>query len=523
VVAFREVDVIEVREVLRAWLAGQGLRTVAQRAGVDRKTARRYVQAAEAAGLVRDGGVGQLSDELIGEVIAQVRPARSGGHGMAWQALEAQQPQIAAWVDQDLTVAKISILLERRGVRVPYRTLHRFCVQRCGSGRATSTVRVVDGEPGVECQLDFARLGLLADPAVGRRRVVHGLIFTAVFSRHMFVWLSFSQTLQAIIAGCEAAWRFFGGVFGVLVPDNTTAIVADADPVNPRFTVGWLDYAQYCGFATDPTRIAHPKDKPRVERAVQYVRGNFFAGERFVDLADAQARAQAWCQQVAGLRLHGTIQARPAEVFAAQEATRLLPLPEPYDVPIFASVKVHRDHHVEVGKALYSVPSTAGLLGARLQARADSRLVKLFHHGQLVKVHLRQQPGGRATDPDDLPAERTGYAMRDLDRLVATAAGHGGSVGIYAQRLLEVPLPWTRMRQVYRLLGLTRRYGAAAVEAACARALEFDVVSVGKIASMLERAAEHQPLPAPAATAATARFARDPAEFTSPDPPAPGS
>jgi hypothetical protein len=216
-----------------------------------------------------------------------------------------------------------------------------------------------------------------------------------------------------------------------------------------------------------------------------------------------------------GLRLHGTIQARPAEVFAACEAARLLPLPEPYDVPIFATVKVHRDHHIEVAKALYSVPSTAGLLGARLQARADSRLVKLFHHGQLVKVHPRQHPGGRATDPDDLPAERTGYAMRDLDRLVATAAGHGGSVGIYAQRLLEVPLPWTRMRQVYRLLGLTRRYGSAAVEAACARALEFDVVSVGKIASMLERAAEHQPLPAPAATA---RFARDPAEFTSPDP-----
>src|SRR5919197_908900 len=108
--------------------------------------------------------------------------------------------------------------------------------------------------------------------------------------------------------------------------------------------------------------------------------------------------------------------------------------------------------------------------------------------------------------------------MRYLDRLVAAAARHGGSVGIYAQRLLEVPLPWTRMRQVYRLLGLVRRYGAAAVEAACARALEWDVVSVGKIASMLERAAEHQPLPAPAATAATARFARDPAEFTSPGP-----
>jgi len=74
---------IEVREVLRAWLAGQGLRTVAQRAGVDRKTARRYVQAAQEAGLARDGGVAQLSDVLLGQVVAQIRPARSGGHGAA--------------------------------------------------------------------------------------------------------------------------------------------------------------------------------------------------------------------------------------------------------------------------------------------------------------------------------------------------------------------------------------------------------------------------------------------------------
>ena len=83
---------------------------------------------------------------------------------------------------------------------------------------------------------------------------------------------------------------FFGGVFKVLIPDNASAIVADADAVNPRFTAGWLDYAQHCGFATDAARVRSPKDKPRVERAVQYVRGNFFAGETFTGLADAQAR-----------------------------------------------------------------------------------------------------------------------------------------------------------------------------------------------------------------------------------------
>jgi transposase len=509
--AFREVAVVEIREVLRAWLSGAGLRQVAAQAGVDRKTARRYVQAAVDAGLARDGGAGQLTDELVGLVAQEVRPARPGGHGQAWELLEGRQPEIEAQVKAGLSVVKIGVLLERRGVVVPYRTLHRFCVERCGFGRTAATVRVADGEPGVECQLDFGYLGMVEDPVTGRRRKVHALIFTACYSRHLFAWLTFTQTLAAVIAGCDAAWEFFGGVFQVLVPDNAPAIVAAADAVNPRFTAGWLDYAQHCGFATDPARVRSPRDKPRVERAVQYVRGNFFAGEAFAGLADAQDRARAWCQDTAGMRVHGTIQARPAEVFAACEAAALLPRPEPYDVPVLARVKVHRDFHVEVGRALYSVPKE--YLGAHLDARADSALVKLFHRGQLVKTHPRQAPGRRVTDPGDLPAEKTAYAMRDVDSLAAAARGHGDAIGVYAGRLLDTDLPWTRMRQVYRLLGLVRRYGPGPVDTACARALDLDVVNVTKIASMLEKATENAPPPPQPAVAGAARFARDPAEY----------
>ena len=155
------------------------------------------------------------------------------------------------------------------------------------------------------------------------------------------------------------------------------------------------------------------------------------------------------------------------------------------------------------------------LLGQRIQARADDELVKLFHRGQLVKTHPRQAPGRRSTDPADLPADKTAYAMRDLHRLISTAAAHGPNVGIYAERLLDHDLPWTKMRQVYRLLGLVKRYGAEPTDTACGRALDLDVVSVAKIASMLERATENTPAPAPRAASgiAPARFARDPGEY----------
>jgi hypothetical protein len=329
----------------------------------------------------------------------------------------------------------------------------------------------------------------------------------------MFVWLSFTQTLADVIAGCEAAWRFYGGVFKVLVPDNMKPVVANADPVNPTFTVGWLDYAQSRGFGTDPARVRSPKDKPRVERVVQYVRGNFFAGETFTDLAGAQRRVEDWCATTAGLRMHGTTAQRPAEHFAAEEHSLLLPLPAtPYDVPVFATPKVAPDRHVEVLRALYSVPGE--LIGQRVQTRADSRLVKIYSRGQLLKTHPRKPRGGRSTDPTDYPTGQAEYALRDVETLKRKAATAGTSIGVYASRLLDVPLPWTSMRSVYRLLGLTRSYGAAAVDAACARALELDVVDVRKIARMLEQATERDPTPAAArVVVAPARFARDNSEY----------
>ena len=121
--------------------------------------------------------------------------------------------------------------------------------------------------------------------------------------------------------------------------------------------------------------------------------------------------------------------------------------------------------------------------------------------------------GQRSTDPADYAVGRADYALRDVASLTRKATAADQSVGIYAARLLDVPLPRTSMRTVYRLLGLVRSYGASTVDAACARAL--DVVDVMKVSRMLEQAREREPLPAPAekVVGGSARFARDPEEF----------
>jgi hypothetical protein len=122
-----------------------------------------------------------------------------------------------------------------------------------------------------------------------------------------------------------------------------------------------------------------------------------------------------------------------------------------------------------------------------------------FYHGLvLIKTHPRVPPGQRSTDPNDFPAEKSAYARRDVAFLEAQATRHGEAIGRYAHALLDVPLPWTRMRRVYALLGLAKRHGAERLEAACATALEVEMLDVHRLKRMLE-------LATPAAPAATAR------------------
>ena len=260
--AFKEVSVVQVKEVLRRWLRGdEGLRRVADGAGVDRKTAQRYVDAAQALGARRDGGEHQLTDQLVAAVVQAVQPGRRSGRGESWAALESHHDFIKDLIDKGVTAVKVGDLLARRGVVVPERTLHRYCAERCRDQSASTTVRLADPEPGREAQTDFGRMGLIYDPASSRRRVVHALILVAVWSRHMFVWLSFTQTTADVIEGFEHAWEFFHGVFPIIIPDNLTPVITKAEPTEPRINDTFLEYSQDRGFLIDAARVRHPKDK----------------------------------------------------------------------------------------------------------------------------------------------------------------------------------------------------------------------------------------------------------------------
>jgi hypothetical protein len=236
--------------------------------------------------------------------------------------------------------------------------------------------------------------------------------------------------------------------------------------------------------------------KPKVESGVRYARERFRKGGHFTDLDDARRQARRWCREIAGQRVHGTTRRLPRVVFEDEERPHLHPYDAvTRDMPFWRQVTVHPDHHVSVQYALYSAPSTTCPPGTRLEARCDRALVKLFRQGELVKVHARQPKGGRSTDPDDYPPERSAYAMRAPDRLVRQAVNLGPNVGQFAERLLAVPFPWAKLRQGQKLLRLAERYTPERLDAACARALGFDLLDVRRLERILVLALEHEGQP----------------------------
>jgi hypothetical protein len=515
--AYREVGMMEVKEVLRLWLGLVPQTQIAQLLGVDRKTVRRYTRLGAEHGLVPGLQVGDaLSDERLAPILVSLKSSAGRPHGDGWERCVEQR----TFIEDKLHGAKLSKvrrLLVRNGIVIPYSTLHRFAVTELGYGRRSGTIPVADGEPGSEVQLDTAWVGALTPDLFGKRRRFRAWIFTPVLSRHRFVWPVFRETTETAIEACEEAWDYYGGIFHVLIPDNTKTIVDQADPLGARINATFLEYAQARGFHIDPARSRSPMDKPRVERGVQSVRDDCFAGEQLQDLANARSHAYHWCTDEYGIRRHSSTRRMPREHFETEEKPKLLPAPtERYDTPRWCEPKVGRDQHAQVDRALYSLPHP--YVGKKLRARADRSTVRFYHDTVIVKTHPRVLPGSRSTDPNDFPQEKTAYAMRDIDFLKRQAESHGEHIGQLAAIILDGPLPWTRMRRVYALLSLVRKYGDKRVDEACGTALDFEMHDVRRLQRMLKNGAALPPITRPESTKVIplARYLRPASQYALP-------
>lgn len=491
--AHKEHSVTEILDILRRVQAGDGKRRIAKATGIDRNTIRKYLKAAEERGFTLLSSPDELHDIAL-SVFRSIHLSGEAGHSSVGdEILTPHKNTIEGWLhEDDLTLTKVHIKLGRMGVTVTYSALYRFVVKHLNFGGKKSTVRMAESAPGEVAEVDFGRLGLVPDPVSGRDRVLHALIVTLAMSRHQFVYTTHRQTAEALIAGLEAAWEFFGGVAKRVVIDNMKAAVIVPDRYRASFNRIFLEYSNHRGFIIDAAPVRQPTAKATVERQVPYVRENFFRGEAFTSRDHAQQEAERWCRDTAGLRIHGTTRKRPFIVFEEEEKQYLLPLTgERFDVPVWAECKVHPDHHIRFGLALYSVPNR--YLRQTVSVRGDSRLVRIYHDEELVKTHPKMAKGKRSTDYADYPAEKGAYAMRDCAYYIRKGGENGEAQARFMEALFTGDFPWSKIREAQKLIRLAERYGKARVEAACNRALSFGLINIHRVEGMIVKAGNDGP------------------------------
>ena len=489
--ARRMFAVVDVVELLRHWQAGDSVSQMARALGLDRKTVRKYVGRAEEAGMVPEGA--RLSQAEWATRVHAWFPeltdprARSSVHG-----------QIAPFHDYikkhigETTVATIhQRLRDEHGLSVSVASLRRYVRSEFAEEVAEEQATVLrdDPPPGAEAQLDYGHLGRWLDPESGALRRVWAFIMTLSYSRHLFCFPVLRMTQPEFLAAHVAAFAFFDGCPARLVPDNLGSGVLKADLYDPRLNRGYAELSYHYGCLVDPARACHPKDKPRVERMVPYVRDSFFSGRQFSDLPTMRTQAASWSSAVAGQRAARPLGgARPETVFRALEQEHLLALPRrPFEAATWQTAKVAPDCHVSVGGALYSVPFR--FIGARLDVRTTDEMLFVYADHEIVKSHARVGKGQRSTDWQDYPSQKAAFFMRNPSWCRRRAAELGPAVAALVGELLgEQALH--RLRSAQGVIHLADTHGAARLELACALALEVGDPSYRTVRGILKAGRE---------------------------------
>jgi hypothetical protein len=256
-----------------------------------------------------------------------------------------------------------------------------------------------------------------------------------------------------------------------------------ADRYDPRLNRAYGELTRYYGCLVDPSRVAHPQDKPRVERGVRYARERFFRGREFTSLVEMRHAAVHWSREVAGQRIHGTTGQQPRVVFQQQEQPAVHPLPpHPWQFVHWTSAMVHADCHLQVQSVRYSVPYP--YVGHRLDIRLSTHTVEIYAGSTLVTTHLRAQQG-RVTRLDHYPDGAQAFLRATPEPCLAQAQLLGPATTALIRDLLDVPVRY-RLREAQAVLRLAEDYGER-LEAACQRAVVVGDGRYRTVRGILER------------------------------------
>jgi len=474
----------KIKDVLRLrWGLGLTNRQAAASLGLARSTVAEYIRRAEEAGL------GWPLPEDCDDFILERR-------------LFPTPPLIAAADRPLLDWNEVVRELSRKGVTLfllwhEYKEAHplgyqysRFCdLYREWAGRRSVWMRQ-DHKAGERMFVDYAG-GTM--PVVDRETgdVRQAQVFVAVLgaSNYTYAEATRTQGISDWVGAHVRTFEYFEGVPALVVPDNLRTGVSRACRYEPGINATYAEMLAHYSSAALPTRVGRPRDKGKVESAVQVTQRWILARLRnrtFFSLAELNAAIRTLLEDLNARPFRKLPGSRRSQ-YEALDRPALQPLPaERYELAEWRKVRVNLDYHVEVGGHYYSVPYQ--LCGLELEARLTARVVEGFHKGRRVASHARShEPGRHTTAKEHMPKAHQAYLEWTPERI----AQWTGQAGPVTRRLVEriiasKPHPQQGFRSALGIMRLGKIYGPERLEAAAERALSFGALSYSSLASILK-------------------------------------
>lgn len=472
----------KIHDVLRLRATGLSERRIAAGLGIGHGTVGDYLRRARCAGLAWPLP-SDLTDEALERLLFPSPSDLPSGQrpqpDWAWVYRESRKPHVT-----------LSLLWEEyRAAHPDGYGLSRFCeLFRGWEGRLAPTMRQVH-VAGEKMFVDYAgRTVEVVDETTGELRPAQ--IFVAVLgaSSYTFAEATWTQTLPDWTASHGHAFAYFGGVPRQTVSDNLKSGVTRSCFHDPDINRTYAEMAAHYGTAVLPARPRKPRDKAKVEVAVQVVERWILArlrNRRFFSLAELNAAIRELLEDLNG-RTTRHLGASRRQLFEDLDRPVLGPLPaEPY---VFAEWKergVGLDYHVEVDRHYYSVPHP--LLRQRVHARITATTIEIFHKGNRVACHLRAAANRRHTTVQEhMPSTHRSLAAWTPERIRHDAAAIGpNTLSIVALILRKRTHPEQGFRACVGIIRLAKSHGKERLEGACERALDIDALSYSSVVSIL--------------------------------------
>jgi transposase len=411
--AYREKSTMDVWEVIRRWHDRQSIRDIARSTGYARRTVQCYVRLGLSFGL--------SPEKPLPEKEAVIRLLHGAAQPLLGRSPQAQTlllPHLDEINDlinpperKDLALkpkTAFTVICERYPslvTNISYTSYKRFIrIHKLTFNPSLVTCRI-EVEPGMEVQIDYARVGRLLDPRTGHLRNLYVFIGTLSHSRMKYVELTFSQDQKSFASSHVRMFEFFGGVPRKTIIDNLKSGIVKPDLYDPTLNRSYAEVIEHYGTFVDPARVRHPKDKGKVERDVQTVREE--ARKEMVQhpqagVAELNRLMNGWSLSVYGQREHGTTGEKPYTVFIERERPALKALPEKrLELAEWKQATVHPDHYIQFRGKAYSMPHA--YVGRTIWIKATEYLLRAFFRDELIKQHIIT-PSYRHTDNEDFPA-----------------------------------------------------------------------------------------------------------------------